>query len=60
MAATATAPPDQSVEARHGINPWLIATSVMLATFMEALDTAIASVVLPYIAASASSGSSRR
>ncbi|MGA3125405.1 MAG: DHA2 family efflux MFS transporter permease subunit [Candidatus Korobacteraceae bacterium] len=33
-------------------NPWLVATSVMLATFMEVLDTSIASVALPYIAGS--------
>jgi len=37
-----------------GVNPWLIALSVMLATFMEVLDTAIASVALPYIAGSLS------
>ena len=37
-----------------GENPWLIAVSVMLATFMEVLDTAIASVALPYIAGSLS------
>lgn len=37
-----------------GVNPWLIAASVMLATFMEVLDTAIASVALPYIAGSLS------
>jgi DHA2 family multidrug resistance protein len=36
------------------VNPWLIAASVMLATFMEVLDTAIASVALPYIAGSLS------
>lgn len=35
-------------------NPWIIAISVMLATFMEVLDTAIASVALPYIAGSLS------
>ena len=35
-----------------GVNPWVIAISVMLATFMEVLDTAIASVALPYIAGS--------
>jgi DHA2 family multidrug resistance protein len=35
-------------------NPWLIAVSVMLATFMEVLDTSIASVALPYIAGSLS------
>ena len=52
--AAAVAPPNQSAEAAHGVNPWLIAVSVMLATFMEVLDTAIASVALPYIAGSLS------
>src|ERR1700753_3004482 len=54
MASAAIAPPDQSAEASQGVNPWLIAASVMLATFMEVLDTAIASVALPYIAGSLS------
>ena len=53
-AATATAPPDASQEATHGVNPWWIAAAVMLATFMEVLDTSIASVALPYIAGSLS------
>src|SRR6202046_4060941 len=35
---------------RVGINPWVIATTVTLATFMELLDTAIANVALPHIA----------
>ena len=35
-------------------NPWLIAVSVMLATFMEVLDTAVANVSLPHIAGSLS------
>jgi DHA2 family multidrug resistance protein len=35
-------------------SPWIIAIAVMLATFMEVLDTAIASVALPYIAGSLS------
>lgn len=35
-------------------NPWLVAVSVMIATFMEVLDTSIASVALPYIAGSVS------
>jgi MFS transporter, DHA2 family, multidrug resistance protein len=35
-------------------NPWLIAASVMLATFMEVLDTSIANVALPHIAGSLS------
>jgi DHA2 family multidrug resistance protein len=54
MASAAVAPPDESAQARQGVNPWLIAASVMLATFMEVLDTAIASVALPYIAGSLS------
>jgi MFS family permease len=33
-----------------GINPWFIAITVTLATFMELLDTAIANVALPHIA----------
>ncbi len=37
-------------EAHSEVNPWIIAISVMLATFMEVLDTSIASVALPYIA----------
>jgi MFS transporter, DHA2 family, multidrug resistance protein len=35
-------------------NPWLVALAVMLATFMEVLDTSIAAVALPYIAGSLS------
>ncbi len=35
-------------------NPWLIAMTVTLATFMEVLDTAIANVSLPHIAGSLS------
>jgi DHA2 family multidrug resistance protein len=35
---------------RPRVNPWLIAPAVMLATFMEVLDTSISSVALPYIA----------
>jgi len=36
-------------EWRPRVNPWWIAPAVMLATFMEVLDTSIASVALPYI-----------
>jgi DHA2 family multidrug resistance protein len=39
---------------RTQANPWIIAISVMLATFMEVLDTAIVAVALPYIAGSLS------
>jgi DHA2 family multidrug resistance protein len=40
------------------MNPWIVAISVMLATFMEVLDTAIASVALPYIAGSLAASNS--
>ena len=42
----------------QGVNPWLVTLSVMLPTFMELLDTAIASVALPYIAGSLSASNS--
>src|SRR6185503_17022725 len=32
------------------INPWIIAFSVMLCTFMEVLDTTVVNVSLPHIA----------
>jgi DHA2 family multidrug resistance protein len=35
---------------RPQINPWIVALTVTLATFMELLDTSIANVSLPYIA----------
>jgi MFS transporter, DHA2 family, multidrug resistance protein len=40
-------------EQRH-VNPWLIAVSVMFATFMEVLDTTVVNVSLPHIAGSLS------
>jgi DHA2 family multidrug resistance protein len=39
---------------RH--NPWAIAMTVTLATFMEVLDTSIANVALPHIAGNLSAG----
>ena len=39
---------------RPSFNPWLVATAVMLATFMEVLDTSISAVALPHIAGSLS------
>ena len=39
----------------RAINPWLIALVVMLATFMEVLDTSVANVALPHIAGNLSS-----
>jgi DHA2 family multidrug resistance protein len=42
--------------ARRPINPWIIALTVTLATFMEVLDTSVANVALPHIAGSLSAG----
>ena len=36
------------------VNPWLVAASVMLATFMVVLDSSVATVALPHIAGSLS------
>jgi MFS transporter, DHA2 family, multidrug resistance protein len=41
-------------EPQRTINPWLIAVSVMFATFMEVLDTTVVNVSLPHIAGSLS------
>src|ERR1700676_889172 len=38
------------------INPWVIAITVTLATFMEVLDTSIANVALPHISGHLSAG----
>ncbi len=35
--------------ARQGVNPWIIAMTVTLATFMEVLDSSIANIALPHI-----------
>jgi MFS transporter, DHA2 family, multidrug resistance protein len=54
---SAAAPPLENVEIwRPAINPWIIAVTVTLATFMEVLDTSIANVALPHIAGSLSAG----
>jgi DHA2 family multidrug resistance protein len=49
-----TPPAASPAEWAPRFNPWLIAVSVMLATFMEVLDTAVANVSLPHIAGSLS------
>ena len=54
MASTTIAGSQGFSVSRPVTSPWLIAVSVMLATFMEVLDTSIASVALPYIAGSLS------
>src|SRR5436309_2468937 len=48
--AARTRPAVAAGEWAPSFNPWLIAASVMLATFMEVLDTSVANVALPHIA----------
>jgi MFS transporter, DHA2 family, multidrug resistance protein len=55
---SAQAPAPAKYPLSQGVNPWLVTVSVMLPTFMEVLDTAIASVALPYIAGSLSASNS--
>ena len=50
LAATETVALPRPVAQPRAINPWVIAVTVTLATFMELLDTAIANVALPHIA----------
>src|SRR5690242_20279573 len=40
----------QLANSSKAVNPWVIAATVMLATFMEVLDTSVANVALPHIA----------
>ncbi|HZT37059.1 MAG TPA: DHA2 family efflux MFS transporter permease subunit [Bryobacteraceae bacterium] len=55
MATLARAERRLGADAATGeVNPWLIAFTVMLATFMEVLDTSVANVALPHIAGSLS------
>ena len=41
-----------SAAAPREVNPWIVAIAVMLATFMEVLDTTVVNVSLPHIASS--------
>src|SRR5665213_2050346 len=43
-------PSSAEVPWRSSINPWIVAMTVTLATFMEVLDSSIANVALPHIA----------
>ena len=57
MSAAATLPwPVVGSAERPAVNPWIIAVTVTLATFMELLDTAIANVALPHIAGGLAAG----
>ena len=53
--SAAAIPADASWQ-RPAVNPWIIALTVTLATFMEVLDTSVANVSLPHIAGSLSAG----
>src|SRR6516165_2561345 len=46
----ATLAPSRDRAAALGRNPWVVALTVTMATFMEVLDTSIANVSLPHIA----------
>lgn len=52
----AFSPPVGEPEQRSPVNPWIIALTVTLATFMEVLDTSVANVALPHIAGGLSAG----
>ena len=47
---------DESQGWHPGHNPWAVALTVTLATFMEVMDTSIANVALPHIAGGLSAG----
>ncbi|MGC2209846.1 MAG: DHA2 family efflux MFS transporter permease subunit [Candidatus Korobacteraceae bacterium] len=55
-AGSASGAPPVSPRWRPSHNPWAVAMTVTLATFMEVLDTSIANVALPHIAGSLSAG----
>jgi MFS transporter, DHA2 family, multidrug resistance protein len=48
------APPSPGRARQRVVNPWLVAVSVMSATFMEVLDTTVVNVSLPHVAGSLS------
>jgi MFS transporter, DHA2 family, multidrug resistance protein len=50
MAAAHEIRRDESKPAGSTVNPWVVASVVSIAAFMEVLDTSIANVALPYIA----------
>ncbi len=51
MGAVQVLPQQQATKkAKRAVNPWVVALTVTLATFMELLDTSIANVSLPHIA----------
>ena len=49
-AGSITAGHEAQPQWRPKFNPWIVALTVTLASFMEVLDTSIANVALPHIA----------
>jgi MFS transporter, DHA2 family, multidrug resistance protein len=49
-------PRTENTAAKPGVNPWLVAVVVSMATFMEVLDTSIANVSLSHIAGNLGAG----
>lgn len=60
MSAAASHTALSASQPRQDVNPWLIAITVSLATFMEVMDTSIANVALPHIAGGLAAGPSER
>jgi MFS transporter, DHA2 family, multidrug resistance protein len=56
MSEAVAALPVKQVYVPPDVNPWFIALTVTLATFMEVLDTSIANVSLPHIAGGLAAG----
>ena len=56
MSEAVSAMPGRQFYVAPAINPWFIALTVTLATFMEVLDTSIANVSLPHIAGGLGAG----
>jgi DHA2 family multidrug resistance protein len=50
MGAVQVLPQQKVAKSKAPVNPWVVALTVTLATFMELLDTSIANVSLPHIA----------
>src|SRR5574340_1809565 len=46
--------PSSQAQEQPQVNPWIVAVSVMFATFMEVLDTTVVNVSLPHVAGSLS------
>ena len=60
MAETSEITNPSSAAGRPLINPWVVAMTVTLATFMEVLDSSIANVALPHIAGTLGASSEER